>query len=379
MTPEVDGIDSAQAQAAEVVARACGVTRLADITGLDRVGVPVFQAIRPASRALSVHQGKGFTTRAARLGAAMEAIESAHAEAFDVCSGVAAHRDLPAETRPACLADFASNRAAPLASDEPLAWTTARRLVDGSALHVPLDCVSLDYSRGWDRRLDHTSTGLGARFDEEGAVLKGLLEVIERDAVWAWRREPPMDRALRRVAGGSLPYPWFRDLAEHLAEASLGLSLFAIPSVVGLTVVRAEIVARGGPARASARAGGMACALEPESALRGAVLEALQSRLALIAGSRDDIYYRGHATAPFGDAWPLPPGVRPLDWTQATEGGGRCAPASMAQVVDRLAAEGYPDACAATLSPPDCAVWVSKVFVPGLGSDGRVRRPGRGR
>jgi len=40
-------------------AAAAGVTRLAEITGLDLVGIPVFQAIRPAGRSLSVHQGKG--------------------------------------------------------------------------------------------------------------------------------------------------------------------------------------------------------------------------------------------------------------------------------------------------------------------------------
>mgnify|MGYP006149433749 FL=1 len=35
-------------------ARALGVTRLADVTGLDRIGIPVFQAVRPLSLSLSV-------------------------------------------------------------------------------------------------------------------------------------------------------------------------------------------------------------------------------------------------------------------------------------------------------------------------------------
>jgi hypothetical protein len=38
-----------------------GITRLADVTGLDRVGIPVYQAIRPGSRNLSVSQGKGLS------------------------------------------------------------------------------------------------------------------------------------------------------------------------------------------------------------------------------------------------------------------------------------------------------------------------------
>jgi len=40
-------------------ARAAGVTRLATITHLDRIGLPVVMAIRPASRGLSVWSARG--------------------------------------------------------------------------------------------------------------------------------------------------------------------------------------------------------------------------------------------------------------------------------------------------------------------------------
>ena len=55
---------------------ACGVSRVADLTFLDVLNLPVCQAVRPWSRALSVHQGKGLTRRDACLGALMEAVES---------------------------------------------------------------------------------------------------------------------------------------------------------------------------------------------------------------------------------------------------------------------------------------------------------------
>lgn len=41
------------------ILRTLGITRVADVTGLDDVGIPVHQAIRPASHTLSVSQGKG--------------------------------------------------------------------------------------------------------------------------------------------------------------------------------------------------------------------------------------------------------------------------------------------------------------------------------
>ena len=36
-----------------------GITRLGNVTGLDRIGIPVVVAVRPNSRSVSVSQGKG--------------------------------------------------------------------------------------------------------------------------------------------------------------------------------------------------------------------------------------------------------------------------------------------------------------------------------
>ena len=60
-----------------------GITRLADITGLDRLGVPIWCSIRPDSSTLAVDSGKGATPVAAATSAAMEALERSIAEVFD--------------------------------------------------------------------------------------------------------------------------------------------------------------------------------------------------------------------------------------------------------------------------------------------------------
>src|SRR3954454_14847593 len=57
-----------------------GITRLGNITGLDRIGIPVAVAVRPNSRSVSVSQGKGFELSQALASALMEAIELFHAE-----------------------------------------------------------------------------------------------------------------------------------------------------------------------------------------------------------------------------------------------------------------------------------------------------------
>ena len=57
-----------------------GITRIADVTGLDRLGIPVTIVCRPNSRSVAVSQGKGTTLAAAEASGLMESIESYHAE-----------------------------------------------------------------------------------------------------------------------------------------------------------------------------------------------------------------------------------------------------------------------------------------------------------
>jgi hypothetical protein len=57
-----------------------GITRLANVTGLDTIGIPVVMSVRPCSRSLSVSQGKGLDLDSAKVSAAMESIEGYHAK-----------------------------------------------------------------------------------------------------------------------------------------------------------------------------------------------------------------------------------------------------------------------------------------------------------
>src|SRR5437764_407034 len=71
-----------------------GITRLCNITHLDNIGIPVVIAVRPASRSLSVSQGKGLTLEAAKASALMESIETYHAERIELPLRLASYREL---------------------------------------------------------------------------------------------------------------------------------------------------------------------------------------------------------------------------------------------------------------------------------------------
>lgn len=378
------GRDEALARAMRAAA-AAGVTRLADVTGLDVLGVPVFQAIRPFGRTVSVHQGKALTTAPAMIGALMEAVETDHAEAFPAAfegeQWTRPFETLPRDERAPCLADFAARRVRAPDADESLAWVAADRLAGRGRLWAPLDTVRLDFCTPGDRRLDRTSNGLGARFDREGAALKALLELVERDAERAWFALPPHVRTRHLLEASSAPLAWFQRLRERVRRAGLSLAVYWLPAIVPAPVFLCELheSAAGGDLRA--RAMGVGCALRPGEALLAAVTEAAQSRLTAISGARDDIL---HVRGPrlergaFGVALPAPACVTPILWEEVEEAFATPLAATAEALAVALARAGYPDAAIVDLSPPSPAgggALVVKALAPGLGAFARARRP----
>src|SRR6185369_12862760 len=76
-----------------------GVTRVADVTGLDCIGVPVAMAYRPNARSLAVSPGKGLDLAAAKASAVMESIEGWHAERIHRPLLLASYNELRFERR----------------------------------------------------------------------------------------------------------------------------------------------------------------------------------------------------------------------------------------------------------------------------------------
>ena len=368
-------------QRAGSVAFRCGVTRLADVTGLDHIGMPVFQAVRPWSRALSVHQGKGLTRSMAMVGALMEGVESYHAENFDGERTVASFDELAVGNRAPALSDFAlSEIEAPSASFQ-LAWTPARRLISGTCLMVPFEFVSLDCTNEIDPWIDKSSVGLAAHFERREAILSAIYEVIERDAEWAWRREPIHLRALHRVQANSPPFGWYQALFETIRRSGLRLSLYQIPAIVSLPVFICEIMEPGAGLAARQLVYGSGAHAAPEMALLRSVVEAVQSRVTVIAGVRDDIYYPQREHAPgesIGMALPMPPGTQPRNWDDATMSFRASWDPTPIELASLLEQAGYPDTAIVNLSRENMDAVVVKAVCPGLGSFDRRRRSAGG-
>lgn len=175
-----------------------GITRLADITGLDRIGIPTFSAIRPNAQTLAVASGKGVTEDAARVSALMEGIELFHAETAALPQIHVSIADLTDAAAACCVRDLPLWRNAVVNPTSPMSWTSGRDLLHaGQDAYVPTDLVLLNARRGVDSFV-RSSNGLASGCILSEATLAALYELIERDAITC-------HHVLARRRGGAMP------------------------------------------------------------------------------------------------------------------------------------------------------------------------------
>jgi ribosomal protein S12 methylthiotransferase accessory factor len=352
------------------LAPAFGVTRLAEITRLDTIGLPVWQAVRPAGRALSVHQGKGLTDEAAKIGALCEALESHCAENVAPDGPRACFEGLPPDERAPRFSDYARDREEVLPGG-PIDWCLAQDVLSGRTFYVPHDFVSLDFTRQAEPWAERSSTGLGAGPDIARSRRTALCELIERDAVGGWERSGLLDRLACQIDPDSIALDWFQHWRMRLRAEGLALRLFVAEAVTGLPVFLCWMEGEERFGTRYRRYMGSGADGDPEDALFKAVAEAIQSRLTFIAAVRDDMLPSLYARASprIADVPPPPPGFRLRDWRETTPH----APGWEA-IVESLCVAGFRQVAIKEIQNGLPGVAVTKAFVPGLGSLSRTRQ-----
>lgn len=344
-----------------------GVTRLGDLTNLDRIGFPVWQAVRPAGRAQSVHQGKGWRALDARIGALGEALESHFAERVEPDGPCARWEDLPPKSRYPEECDCFNDRTR--TGPGPIDWCEAHDLSSGRLVYLPHLFVSLDFTVPNDTAIERSSAGLAIGTTEHEAIETALLEAMERDAIGAWRRMPNEQKTLHRIRLASIPFEWFKEWSGRVRGAGAHFRVFAVHAIEGTPVCIVYLAGSQPFGSAHRIFMGTAAHGSPETALFKAMAEALQSRLTFIAGSRDDILPSLYDSKEPGSLLGAAGLRKPVsDFTVLQP-----ANSALGAVASRLATLGYDQVAVKRLSPPS-SIPVVKVFVPGLGSLRSVRR-----
>jgi YcaO-like protein with predicted kinase domain len=269
-----------------------GITRLARVTGLDVIGIPVWSAIRPNSRTLAVSQGKGLDDSAAMASAAMEAIEVATAERADLPHRTCSANDIAAEGGSADLLSglLRAGATAPEPA-ENIDWIAGYDLLHKAPVWVPLDAATLLDARVRSRYWQSTD-GLASGNILWEAIVHGLCERIERDALalWSLRNDAQVAACCRDPH--KLDDPELRKLVALIEGAALQLRLFDIASDIGVPAFLALISPAPNGQEASWKhfdlSSGSGCHPNRVRAILRAVTEAAQTRLTTISAIRDD-------------------------------------------------------------------------------------------
>jgi YcaO-like protein with predicted kinase domain len=269
-----------------------GITRVADVTGLDRIGIPVWMCIRPNARALSVSQGKGVTSKLAQASAVMESIELFHAECAAAPDMVASYRaarrryDLvdPRDLEPGIRWRAYNER-------REIAWIRATDLTTGQPIFMPHARVDLNWSKVHpDAGLFMvTSSGLASGNYRSEALCHAIFEAVERDCEWRLERLSDAAKGARELNGETIDSPMLRRLLRQFSDAGVFVRMWDITSDVAIPAYQCTITDTGPLARLGPF-GGSGCHLSADIALARALTEAAQSRLTFIAGSRDDLF-----------------------------------------------------------------------------------------
>jgi len=286
-------------------ARALGVTRLADITGLDRVGIPTYSAIVPRSNdRISVYTGKGIARMDAKVGALMEAIERQTALRAKPQIIIGSFEELqrtcivldPTEAKDNLLPDYSE------ASE--YSWTFGQELISKSEVLVPASMAGYF----WENLLPgpfvqfSSTNGLAAGNVKEEAICQGLCELIERDA-WTLadmgaHRIPWVLRQMTdpETGGeGEDDFEIFQTLElddepalELFHRAGLQPVVHDITSDIGIPTIHVAVADEAFQGFPMVH-GGLGTHPDARVALRRALTEAAQSRCVDIQGIREDL------------------------------------------------------------------------------------------
>jgi len=361
---------------AQMLMPSMGITRVADVTGLDCLGIPVAMAYRPNARSRAVSPGKGLDLVAAKASALMETIELWHAERIHLPLCFASHNELRFEHAVIDLAGLPRREGGELHDNLRLLWIEADELLGGTRLLVPFEMVHVNFSFPLATNsgaLLASSNGLASGNTLLEALSHAVCEVVERDAMTLWRALTESQRSSRKLDLSSIDDESCRWVLERIQSAGSSVAVWDVTSDVGIPAFRCGLVETA-PAllRPHQPGQGSGCHPSKEVALLRALTEAAQTRLTLITGSRDDIHLRQYALSKDPEAHEkLLAEIRgegERSFASVPSFAGANFNDDVAWELEQLRQVGITQVAALDLSKPQLGIPVVRVVVPGLES-----------
>lgn len=274
--------------------RPMGITRVANVTGLDCIGIPVVMVYRPNARSLAVSQGKGLDLAAAKASGLMEAVELYHAEHITLPLKLASYEEMKRDhcvVEVMALASVANSR---FHFHLPILWIEGYDLLHHESVWLPYETVSVNATYPEPTGsgcFAASSNGLSSGNHLLEAITYGICEVVERDATTLWHLSGEAAHQKTRLDPATVDDPDCRYLLGLCDLAGITTILWDMTMDIGIPTFQCLLIERtDDPMRLLYSSAGMGSHPVRQVALLRAITEAAQSRLTLIAGSRDDVF-----------------------------------------------------------------------------------------
>lgn len=275
------------------IRRALGITRVANVTGLDTIGIPVVMVCRPNSRSLAVSQGKGLTLAAAQASGLMEALELFHAERITLPLKLASHDELRFSHRVADVSALPRPPRGPFRDDLRILWIEAVDLMHGGPTWLPYELVHIDCTRPalpGAGAFTCSSNGLASGNNVWEASIHAITEVIEREGMRQFASLSVQEQDARQVRLDTIDDAAARGLLDQFERAQVEVVAWEMTERTGIPSFKCGITTHQDARHARSGAFyGFGCHPSRSVALCRALTEAAQSRLTVISGARDDM------------------------------------------------------------------------------------------
>ncbi len=271
--------------------KVAGITRIADITDLDRIGLPIYTAIRPTAEdgAVSIYGGKGITKDHAKASAMMEGFERYSAERQDIDETIIASLSEIEE-----FGEYIDPKSLNLPkefekkdiSDLSLEWSKSIDIISNREYYIPTNAIYHPYiSKDDSQSLFKSNTnGLASGNILEEAILHGIFEVIERDA---WSIFELTHKNYAQIDISSIENEIIIDIIEKFESEGIKIKLMDFTADIKIPTIAAsadDTITKD----AGLLTLGMGTHLDPEVAILRALTEVAQSRATQINGARED-------------------------------------------------------------------------------------------
>lgn len=353
-----------------------GVTRLADVTGFDRIGIPVYNSIKPAVNGSCCQHGKGLTRKASKISALMESFERHFALETLVPSFVDTYDHVKDQYPVIPLDRMLLARSNLFHETLPIHWALGWDIMNNCETAAPLATVELagkrtlsrDYSTG---HFQVSSNGYASGFHLLEALSQGLIEVVERDAItcnnfqsYAGNRFFPVNL----VNIDSIQSDIIQSLVEQFRSADIEPALFDCTVDTNIPTFNCYLFDKKNPSYMLTHGMGSSC--NYLTAMSRAMTEAAQSRAVFNSGERDfafreeyEILQMKSSSLLYGEFQSLKSTV---DFSETEPIQHDTYEEIVAHCLDKLRNVGIKQCLVFQMTPEDMEIVVAKVIIPGM-------------